>query len=205
MSKPTISDLRLLTTDVVFPFYQVYRETPLRFGTPRKENDAEHSWSLALFACALAQHVDKRLNVGLVAQYATVHDLVEVHAGDTSNHASAAVKATKDAREAKALHKLESELIAFPWIVQSLTAYEGQTDQEAIFVRSVDKILPLLFDLIDEGKLYKEKKITYKAWQTNLAAHRDKARKHSGVFAYYEQIWDALVADPAFFYQEDTR
>jgi 5'-deoxynucleotidase YfbR-like HD superfamily hydrolase len=202
MQKPTVSDLRHLTTNVVLPFYQIYRETPLHFKTPRKENDAEHSWSLALFACALAPHIDTKLDIGLIAQYAVVHDLVEVHAGDTSNHAPVAEKATKDAREASALHKLESELTAFPWIVQTLTAYEAQTSQEAVFVRAVDKIMPLLFDLIDEGQLYKDKRITHQIWQDNMRAHREKAHKHAGAFAYYEQIWDALAANPEFFYQE---
>lgn len=202
MSKPTIADLQLLATETVLPFYQVYRETPLRFAVPRKENDAEHSWSLALFACALAPHIDTQLNVGLIAQYAVVHDLVEVHAGDTSNHASTAEKATKDAREAAALRKLETQLKVFPWIPQTLHAYEVQTDQEAIFVRSVDKILPLLFDLIDKGQLYKDKKLTRETWESNLTAHREKARKHGGAFKYYEQIWEALAANPEFFYQE---
>ncbi len=201
MPKPTVADLRFLATNVALPFYQVYRETPLRFKASRKENDAEHSWSLALFACALAPYIDKRLDVGLVAQYAIVHDLVEIHAGDTSNHAPVAEKATKDARESEALHRMESELVAFPWIVGTLKAYEAQMDQESVFVRSVDKILPLLFDLIDEGQLYKDKKITYQNWQDNLALHREKARKHSGVFAYYEQIWDALAQNPTFFYR----
>jgi len=202
MGKPTISDLRFLATDVVFPFYRIDRVTPLRFQLSRKENDAEHSWSLALFACALAPHIDKRLDVGLVAQYAVVHDLMEIHAGDTSNHAPAAEKATKDTREAAALRKMESELTAFPWIVDTLKTYEAQTDQESAFVRSVDKILVLLFDLVDEGKLYKDKKLTSEIWQSNMATHREKARKHAGVFAYYEQIWDTLVANPEFFYQK---
>jgi len=204
MSKPTIADLQLLATETVFPFYQVYREMPLRFETPRKENDAEHSWSLALFACALAPHIDPKLNLGLIAQYAVLHDLVEVHAGDTSNHAAAAEKATKDAREAAALHKLETQLKVFPWILQTLHAYEAQVDQEAVFVRSVDKIIPLLFDLIDKGQLYKDKKLTRETWKSNLTAHREKARKHSGAFEYYEQIWETLAANPEFFYQEVT-
>jgi putative hydrolase of HD superfamily len=202
MVKPTVSDLRFLATDVVFPFYRIDRITPLRFEKSRHENDAEHSWSLALFACALAPRIDKQLNVGLVAQYAIVHDLVEIHAGDTSNHASAAEKATKDDREAAALHKMESELAIFPWILDTLKLYEAQTDQESAFVRSVDKILVLLFDLIDEGKLYQDEKLTSEVWQANMAVHREKARKHAGAFIYYEQIWDTLVANPEFFYQK---
>jgi 5'-deoxynucleotidase YfbR-like HD superfamily hydrolase len=202
--KPTVSDLRDLASRTIFPFYQVQRETPLRFTEQRRENDAEHSWSLALVACALAAHIDSTLDIGKIAQYAIVHDLVEVHAGDTSNHAPAAKKATKDSREAEALRKMESELVAFPWIIETLHSYEAQNTDEALFVRSVDKVIPLLFDLIDEGKLYKDKKITHDIWQRNLKLHREKASKHKGVFVYYEQIWDLLSANPDFFYSETS-
>jgi hypothetical protein len=45
------------------------------------ESDTDHTVMLALIACALAPIVDARLDVGLVAQYALVHDLVEAYAG----------------------------------------------------------------------------------------------------------------------------
>jgi len=202
MGKPTASDLQRLVRDIVIPFYQVERHTPLLFAPGKWENDAEHSWSLALLACALAPHIDPKLDVGKVAQFATIHDLVEVHAGDTSNLAPDNKKVGKEAREAAALHKLEADLVAFPWVITTLHEYEAQLLAEAVFVRSVDKILPLLFDLIDEGWLYKQEKITREEWQRRMALHRQKASKHSGVFEYYEQLWDALLANPEHFHRE---
>jgi 5'-deoxynucleotidase YfbR-like HD superfamily hydrolase len=202
MQKPAVSDLQSLVTDIIMPFYQVQRATPLLFSETRRENDAEHSWSLALLACALAPHIDADLDVGKVAQYATIHDLVEVHAGDTSNLAPDSEKATKEQREAEALQKLESDLTAFPWILETLHAYESQVAPEAQFVRAVDKVLPLLFDLVDRGWLYKEEKLTREAWQQAMQSHREKASKHSGVFEYYEEIRNQLLANPDFFHQE---
>ncbi|HSX31025.1 MAG TPA: HD domain-containing protein [Candidatus Saccharimonadales bacterium] len=204
MQEPAVSDLRSLVSDIIVPFYQVRRATPLLFAEQRYENDAEHSWSLALFACALAPHINPRLDTGKVAQYATVHDLVEVHAGDTSNLAPESEKVGKEEREAVALRRLQSELRAFPWIIDTLESYEAQEDEEAVFVRAVDKILPLLFDLIDEGWLYKEQKITRDAWLEAMRRHREKASRHEGVFKYYEEIRVQLLANPDFFYQETT-
>jgi len=155
-----------------------------------------------LLACALAPHLDPALDVGRVAQYATIHDLVEVYAGDTSNHAPAAEKATKSAREAAAQQRLQTELGAFPWIIDTLLAYEAQADDEAVFVRSVDKLLPLLFDLIDEGRLYRDKRISRQQWRHNLRQHRQKASRHSGVFDYYQQIWDELESHPEYFHRD---
>ncbi|HSX05234.1 MAG TPA: HD domain-containing protein [Candidatus Saccharimonadales bacterium] len=205
MKKPDLADLQRLVTDVVLPFYQIRREVPLHLDGLRYENDAEHSWSLALLACALAPHVDPKLDIGKVAQYATVHDMVEIHAGDTSNFASDSQKASKEAREAQALRQLETSLAAFPWAVETLHAYEAQTSDEAQFVRSVDKILPLLFDIADEGWLYHDKKMTQREWVGHMQIPRTKASRHSGAFAYYELVWDELLSHPEFFHQEDKK
>jgi 5'-deoxynucleotidase YfbR-like HD superfamily hydrolase len=200
MSKPTVSDLEFLAKEVVLAFYQVKRHVPLRFEPGRRENDAEHSWSLALFACALAPHIDKKLDVGKICQYATVHDLVEVYAGDTSNFASAEKKATKEQRERLALERLRQELTAFPWIVEAATDYEEQQTPESNYVRSVDKLLPLLFDYMEEGLFYHENKITIEQWKEHLQKHRQKAGVHAGAFEYYDQLWNLLLANPHFFY-----
>jgi len=144
------------------------------------------------------------LDVGKVAQFATVHDLVEVYAGDTSNLGPEAEKKTKDAREHAALDRLKAELTAFPWICQTIEEYENQTTEEARFVKAVDKVMILLFDVIDEGEVYKENHITLELWQQKMTKHREKARRHAAIFQYYDQLWNLLVSNPQFFYRVDS-
>jgi 5'-deoxynucleotidase YfbR-like HD superfamily hydrolase len=199
--QPSVDDLLKLTREVVHPFYQVQRAVPLRFAQGRFENDAEHSWSLALVACALAPHIDSALDLGKIAQFATVHDLVEIHAGDTSNFDDEGYKATKDERERAALHRLEQELVAFPWVCQTIETYESQQSEEAKFVKSVDKIIPLLFDVVEEGGFYQEHKITLERWKITMQKQREKASKHAGAFKYYDELWELLLANPQFFHQ----
>ena len=200
MSRPSVDELQRLISYVVLPFYQIERATPLRFQPTRQENDAEHSWSIALVACALAPQIDKTLDVGKIAQFATVHDLAEIHAGDTSNFASEEAKASKDERERLALEKMRQDLAAFPWICQTIEAYEHQTSAEAKFVKSVDKLITLIIDFLEEGEFYKENQITLEEWKARLQGHREKARGHDAAFVYYEQMWDLLVSHPDFFY-----
>lgn len=203
MSKPSVYDLIQLVRDVIFPFYAVKRHNALRFDANRFENDAEHSWSVAFVASSLAPQIDPTLDVGKVCQFATIHDLVEVHAGDTSNFADASKKATKEQREEDALRKLEQELTALPWIVATVQEYESQASPEAQFVKSVDKLLPLLFDYVEEGFFYHENKITMDEWKHHMQKHREKAARYSDVFEYYDALWDLLIANPHFFYQEE--
>jgi len=58
------------------------RQSYLADGS-RKENDAEHSWSLALMCMLMAEHANSEINLLRTMQMVLVHDLVEIDAGDT--------------------------------------------------------------------------------------------------------------------------
>lgn len=205
MPKPDLANLEQLVREVIFPFYQIERHSELRFAAGRHENDAEHSWSVALFACALAQRVDPKLDVGKVCQFATVHDLTEIYAGDTSNFAPEAWIATKESREQSALQRLSIEYKkVWPWVAETVRAYERQVSDEARFVKSVDKVLLLLYDLVEKGHFCRKNKITLEQWQSTMQKHRDKAARHPGTFEYYDAIWNLLLANPQFFHPEGT-
>lgn len=88
----------------------------------------------------------------------------------------------------------------FPWVLEAVRQYEDQVTGEAKFVKSVDKLLPLLYDYIEEGLFYQENRITVEAWQQQLAAHRKKAQTHAGAFEYYDELWNLLLANPHFFH-----
>ena len=60
----------------------IFRQTYLADGT-RKENDAEHSWHLALSAVLLQEHMEERADITKVIIMVLIHDLVEIDAGDT--------------------------------------------------------------------------------------------------------------------------
>src|SRR5690606_13444412 len=49
----------------------------------RLENSAEHSWHLGVMAMVLAEHAEPGVDVTRVVPMVLVHDLVEIHAGDT--------------------------------------------------------------------------------------------------------------------------
>jgi putative hydrolase of HD superfamily len=49
----------------------------------RRENSAEHSWHVALFAMILAEHSNESIDVNRVMRMLIIHDIVEVDAGDT--------------------------------------------------------------------------------------------------------------------------
>src|SRR5688500_5940105 len=60
----------------------IQRKTKL-LNSDRNENDAEHSWHLALMAIVLAEHSNEPIDLFKVIKMVLIHDIVEIDAGDT--------------------------------------------------------------------------------------------------------------------------
>lgn len=121
------------------------------------ESVATHSHMLGMVACTVAVNHNYSttmdaprghiFDIGLVAQYALVHDVAEVAPGgpgdvDTFTTTDPAALAAKDAAEAEALRRL---LIDHPsWLGPRLADYERQDCPESRLVKCLDKMLPKL-------------------------------------------------------------
>lgn len=200
--RPEFEDIEYALRELVLPFYGLERAMPLVLPSGRRlENDAEHSWSVALLACMLAPHVDPKLDVGKICQFGVVHDMAEVYAGDTSTFAEEAEHATKDEREQEAVRRIAVNFAAFPWLAETLEAYERQDTDEAKFARAVDKIIAIYLDYINEGLYYRENGHTSEDFLAFMERPRIKAQQHPGAFAYYEEVVEAVLARPEFFHR----
>jgi 5'-deoxynucleotidase YfbR-like HD superfamily hydrolase len=87
-------------------------------GTNTHESDVEHSFTVAILCWYIVDSRKLPLNLAKVMQYSLVHDLAEVHAGDTHTFAAKKDREAKILKEAKALTKLEKQLPTFPTIIE---------------------------------------------------------------------------------------
>lgn len=132
-------DQLLVLGDLTVKFSDIHRVTLYPDG--HYENDAEHSFHLALSAVEIAANYHPELDVGLVSQFSIVHDLPEVYAGDVpSFKRTKEAEVQKEKSEAAALERLLKELP--PHTANLLKRYEDQVEPEARFVRLIDKLLP---------------------------------------------------------------
>ncbi|MCI9080636.1 MAG: HD domain-containing protein, partial [Lachnospiraceae bacterium] len=83
---------------------QIGRQSYLADGS-RKENDAEHSWHLALMAVILSSYAENDIDVLRVITMVLIHDIVEIDAGDTYAYDTNG-NATKREREVKAADRI---------------------------------------------------------------------------------------------------
>lgn len=196
---PTLSDLEQLLSELAFPFYRIERDAVPPIEPRKYETDVEHSWSVAFLACSLAPEIDTTLDVGKIAQFAIVHDLVEVFAGDTSPWHNKQTRLSKEEREEKAMKHIGERYTRFPWIIQTIKAYESHASREAQFVWALDKVIMLMLRHLDKGKYYVENDITKELFDTRLADHRKKAHAHPKIGEYYEQLLEIFDRHPEYF------
>ena len=147
-------DYLLNLGDFAMRFAEVERAP--RYISGKRENDAEHSFHLALSATELAADYYPELDLGLITQFSLVHDLPELYSGDVwTIGISDEDRSKKEQAEKVANQKLVTELP--PHISQLLSRYEKQKEPEARFVRFIDKLMPDVIHILDgDANSFKE-------------------------------------------------
>lgn len=147
-----VTNLLDLYTELLLPFMRVRRDIPFPTEPHRQETDAEHSFMLAMLATDLVHQMDITLDIGLVVQYALVHDLVEAYAGDVSVRDREAYH-SKAAQEHAAYLQIKKRFgQTAPWIAELIARYEAKEDDESRFVYVADKLMGALARLADNGE-----------------------------------------------------
>ncbi|MEI7819060.1 MAG: HD domain-containing protein [bacterium] len=139
------------------------------------ESDTDHTTMLAMIACAFAARFIPRLDIGKVAQFSLVHDLVEAYAGDTPTlRISEDQRKAKDAREAEALKKIDSQFAkSLPWIPSTIEEYESLETPEARYVKAIDKVMPKITHALNNSHLIKETGINLDELKENHIHQRE--------------------------------
>jgi putative hydrolase of HD superfamily len=139
----------------------ILRKTRL-FNSDRNENDAEHSWHLAIMAIILAEHANEPIDILKVVKMLLIHDVVEIDAGDTFLYDTNANHSNTEA-ERKAAERIfgllpdeqAADLIAV-W-----DEFESGETMEAKFARAMDRLEPLLQNISNGGGTWKEYDVRY--------------------------------------------
>jgi putative hydrolase of HD superfamily len=139
----------------------IQRKTKL-FNSDRNENDAEHSWHLAMMTIVLAEHSDKPINVLKVLKMVLIHDIVEIDAGDVFLYDTTKSHTNTDEEfiAAKRIFGLLPTEQAEEFIAIWEEFEEGLTD-EAKFAKSMDRFEPLLQNTSNNGGTWVEYNVPY--------------------------------------------
>ncbi len=132
----------------------IFRRNLIIDGT-RRENDAEHSWSLAVLAMLFEEYSTEKVDINKVIKIALVHDLVEVYAGDTFAY-DAKGNEDKLQRELESADKLFGMLGEQGKEIRALwDEFEAKETPESRYANSIDRIQPLINNYLTNGHTWK--------------------------------------------------
>ena len=144
------------------------RATTLCDGS-RRENSAEHSWHIALYAMTLAEHANREINSARVVQMLLLHDLVEIDAGDIPIHAQQDPQQQQRIEQAAAtrifgmLPEDQAKHYREIW-----DEFEAAETDDAIFAKSIDRVQPVIANLETGGGSWIDYKVTAEQLETRV-------------------------------------
>jgi len=131
---------------------QILRQNII-IDTTRNENDAEHSWHLAIMAILLSEYsVEKDINILKVVKMVLIHDLVEIDAGDTFCYDEKGYE-DKEEREQKAAKRLFN-ILPFDQaqeVWDLWQEFEELNTAESRFAACLDRLQPLILNYNTNG------------------------------------------------------
>ena len=137
----------------------LYRQTYV-LHEDRKENDAEHSWHLAIMAFMLSEYSNKSIDVLKVMKMVLIHDIVEIDAGDTYCYDEKGYT-TKAEREETAAQRIfgllpEDQRDEYYSLWRE---FEDSETNEARFAAVLDRLQPLMLNYTKKGISWQEHEI----------------------------------------------
>ncbi|MFW2136540.1 HD domain-containing protein [Soonwooa sp.] len=129
----------------------------------RRENTAEHSWQIIILAQILYPYAKQKEQIDLlrVIRMLSIHDLVEIHAGDTFIFDEALMegKFEREKIAARKIFGILNEDLAEEFY-QLWIEFEEEKTPDAIFACSIDRIMPFILNSYTEGKSWTEAGVT---------------------------------------------
>ena len=172
-SKNIRLDQQLRFTAEIDKMTSILRRTMLIDGS-RRENDAEHSWHIALMALLFEEYVREPVNISRAVKMCLVHDLIEIYAGDTFAY-DVAGNQDKAEREAAAADKLFAQLPSEQGSeIRSLwEEFDAMQTPDAKYAACMDRLQPFLHNTLTSGHTWMESGTARPSVEKRMAIIKD--------------------------------
>ncbi|MEG6521984.1 HD domain-containing protein [Desulfotomaculum sp. 1211_IL3151] len=135
---------------------QILRQSVI-IGSKKNENDAEHSWHLAVMAILLSEYAAQEIDVLKVIKMVLIHDLVEIDAGDTFCYDEKG-NLDKEEREQRAAERIfnllpkdQAQEIYDLW-----QEFENMNTPAACFAACLDRMQPFILNYHTNGHTWQK-------------------------------------------------
>ena len=138
----------------------IFRQTHLS-GNGRNENDAEHSWHMAIMAYLLKEYANEKVDIAKVMLMCLIHDIVEIDAGDTYAYDDESLqtqKSREDAAKERIFSILPEQQAAD--LIALFDEFEAFETAEAKFAHAMDNFQPLILNNSNNGGDWRAHNVT---------------------------------------------
>jgi 5'-deoxynucleotidase YfbR-like HD superfamily hydrolase len=204
-TKTLLKETLDLYGNLLIPFMKIRRDIWFPTEPEREETDGEHGYTLSMLAITLAERMKLNLDTGLIAKYALVHDLVEVHAGDVSARSDPVAIERKAQKEQEAFLIIKEKYLKnAPWIATYIEKYEERNDEESKFVYATDKFMGALAWLAGDGARWGSNYTAQDGsdYHRVVAGLRKKARIYPPLLDLFDEIHNLLDKKRPEFYEK---
>lgn len=139
-------------------------------GLARYENTAEHSWQIVMLALPLEHCAREPINIDRAIRMLLVHDIGEIDAGDIIVFAERGWEEQK-AAERRSVQRIfgllpddTGSLLLELWL-----EFEESRTAEARFAHAIDRAMPVLLNLANNGGSWRENGIRYERVVARIA------------------------------------
>jgi len=174
---------RLKFLEKIDAFKNVERHTSVK-GRKARENDAEHSWHMAMWFLIFKDFFNVKINGEKVLKMILIHDLPEIYAGDMLAYKKGDKQREKEAKSAKKLFSEMPDKLSKEYM-KLWNEYEKGKTKEAKIAKSFDKLQPFLQSISTKGVIWRKKKITYDMIDDNKRKHMNHDKN---IMAIYENL-----------------
>ncbi|HKB91076.1 MAG TPA: HD domain-containing protein [Opitutaceae bacterium] len=173
---------------------EIFRQTVL-IQSRRAENDAEHSWHLALMVLVLAEYSNEPIDSLRVLKMLIIHDLVEIDAGDTFAYDTTRM-VDQHEREARAADRIFGLLPADQTkeFRQLWDEFEMRNTADSRFAAALDRFHPMMLNTLTDGFAWKKHGVTK---DRVIARNKHIAEGSSDLWEYASAMLDRAVATGA--------
>ena len=161
----------------------------------RRENTAEHSWQIIILAQILFPYAKNKEEINLlrVIRMLSIHDLVEIEAGDTFlfDEVGMLGKFEREKLAAKKIFSMLGEPLSNEfydlWI-----EFEEEKTPDAVFACAIDRIMPFILNSYTSAKSWTEAGVTEKQIRSMLENAISRASDEMG------EVFETLLEKSIF-------
>ena len=172
-SKDERMDSQLLFTAQIDKMTAILRRT-LLIDKSRRENDAEHSWHIAVMAMLFQEYAAEPVDIGRGVQMCVVHDLVEIIAGDTFAYDVEGNQGKEEREKAAAdelfarLPREQGQMFRAFW-----EEFDAMETADAKYAACMDRLQPFLHNTLTDGHTWVESGTNRAAVEKRMAVVKE--------------------------------